>query len=300
MGRCLPCWRPVFVLWHGARNPADKSARQRQFSLFTNWEGNEEGAEISPNASSWRSSPTVRGEFDLWVNQVGTDNFFNLTAGLPPLVGSGFIVRKLGFTADSAEIWFNAGDGKPPARIPVTGHALPKPFLPVGTNTPAWSPDGKSLVSIYKANRDDPMHLRDASGADPHEILGPGPLKNMNPVFSLDNKWIYFGRSIEPQDETEMDVWRLSPSGGTPERITRQHLAINFLGAARSAPDAVRGARRRSFRSMAVVSRRQTRNFDTRAHRQRPVHVGIRQPRRAQDRCNGRQSEREFVGGPVA
>ena len=219
------------LVWEASRaaNPADNPLADARFSLFTNWEGNEEGAEISPNGELVAFLSDRDGEFDLWVKQVGTDNFFNLTAGLPPLVGSGFIVRKLGFTADSAEIWFNAGDGKPPARIPVTGHALPKPFLPVGTNTPAWSPDGKSLVSIYKANRDDPMHLRDASGADPHEILGPGPLKNMNPVFSLDNKWIYFGRSIEPQDETEMDVWRLSPSGGTPERITRQHLAINFL-----------------------------------------------------------------------
>src|SRR4030095_10863674 len=33
----------------------------------------------------------------------------------------------------------------------------------------------------------------------------------------------------EPQDEAEMDVWRIRPSGGTPEQVTRQHLAINYL-----------------------------------------------------------------------
>ena len=33
----------------------------------------------------------------------------------------------------------------------------------------------------------------------------------MNPVWSADGEWIYFGRGSEPQDETEIDVWRLRP-----------------------------------------------------------------------------------------
>ena len=218
------------VAWQAWRNEttATSPLANATFTPFTNWEGNEEGAEISPNGELVAFLSDREGEFDLWVSQVGTGVFHNLTRDYPPLAASGFIVRKLGFSADGSRIWFNPGDGKPPALIPWTG-GTPQPFLPAGTNTPAWSPDGKSLVYIDKANRDDPIYVADHSGADKRQIYGPGPLKNMNPAWSPDNQWIYFGRGLEPQDETEMDVWRIRPAGGAPERVTTQHLAINFL-----------------------------------------------------------------------
>ena len=145
------------------------------------------------------------------------------------MASSGFIVRKLGFSADGTEIWFNPGDGKPPMLMPSTG-GTPRPFLAAGTNTPAWSPDGTRLVYVDKANRDDPMYVADrVRRRRARRSSGPGTLKNMNPVWSPDGQWIYFARGSEPQDETEMDVWRLRPSGGSPERVTTQHLAINFL-----------------------------------------------------------------------
>ena len=198
------------------------------FTPFTNWEGSEEGAEISPNGELVAFLSDRDGEFDLWISQVGTGLFHNLTRDQPALVGSGFIVRKLGFSADSSRIWFNPGDGKPPAIMPWTGGS-PQPLLPAGTNTPAWSPDGTRLVYIDKANRDDPIYLADPAGGDRRQIFGPGPLKNMNPVWSLDNQWIYFGRGSEPQEETEMDVWRIRPSGESLQRVTTQHLSVNFL-----------------------------------------------------------------------
>ena len=199
-----------------------------RFTVFTNWAGAEEGAEISPNGELVAFLSDREGEFDLWVSQVGTGFFHNLTRDIPPLASSGFIVRKLGFSADSSQIWFNPGDGKPPMVMPSTGGTA-RAFLPAGTNTPAWAPDGNSIVYVDKANRDDPMYLTDRAGGDARQILGPGTLKNMNPVWSPDGQWIYFGRGSEPQDETEMDVWRLRASGGSPERVTAQHLAINFL-----------------------------------------------------------------------
>jgi serine/threonine protein kinase len=218
------------VMWEAWRGRAASTSplANASFTQFTNWEGNEEGAEISPNGELVAFLSDREGEFDLWVSQVGTGIFHNLTREIAPLAASGFIVRKLGFSSDGSQIWFNPGDGKPPALIPWTG-GTPRPFLPAGTNTPAWSPDGRNVVYVDKANRQDPIYLADPSGADGRQILGPGPLKNMNPVWSPDSEWIYFTRGIEPQDETEMDVWRLRRAGGVPERVTRQHLAINFL-----------------------------------------------------------------------
>jgi Tol biopolymer transport system component len=219
-----------FLAWQAGRKvPAPENPlANATFTPFTNWEGSEEGAEISPNGELVAFLSDREGEFDLWVSQVGTGIFHNLTRDFPALASSGSIVRKLGFNADSSQIWFNPGDGKPPTIVPWTG-GTPRPLLPAGTNTPAFSPDGKSLVYVDKANRDDPIYLSDPTGADARQIFPGGPLKNVNPVWSPDSQWVYFARGLEPQDETEMDVWRLRPSGGPMERLTTQHLAINFL-----------------------------------------------------------------------
>jgi Tol biopolymer transport system component len=209
-----------------ATPPLDPLTRA-QHTLFTNWEGNEEGAEISPDGKLVAFLSDRDGEWDLWVSQVGTGIPRNLTRDLPPLTASGFIVRKLGFNADGSEIWYNPGDGQALLLLPWAG-GTPHAFLEKGANTPAWSPEG-AIVYVYKPNRDDPIYLLDRTGSDPREILPKGPLKNLNPVWSPDGEWIYFVRGAEPQDEAAMDVWRSRPSGGTPERITTQHLAINFL-----------------------------------------------------------------------
>ena len=84
-----------------------------QFTRFTDWEGTEEGAEISPDGKFVAFLADREGRFDLWLSQVGTGRFSNLTRDFPPLAGSGFIVRKLGFSGDGAAIWFNPEDGKP-------------------------------------------------------------------------------------------------------------------------------------------------------------------------------------------
>jgi Tol biopolymer transport system component len=216
-----------WLTWGASPLPVDNPLPGAQFSLFTNWEGAEEGAEISPDGKLVAFLSDRDGEFDLWVSQVGTGIYHNLTRDFPSLASSGFIVRKLGFSADSSEIWFNPGDGKPLMLVPWTG-GTPQAFLGEGANTPAYSPEG-DIVYVYKPNRDDPIYLVDRTGSDARQILGRGALKNVNPVWSPDSQWIYFARGSEPQDETEMDVWRLRPSGGSPERVTTQHLAINFL-----------------------------------------------------------------------
>ena len=52
-------------------------------------------------------------------------------------------------------------------------------------------------------------------------------MHNHNPIWSSDNQWIYFGHGTDPTDD--MDVWRVRPSGGSPEQMTDQHADINFL-----------------------------------------------------------------------
>jgi Tol biopolymer transport system component len=206
--------------------PADRLANAK-FTPFTNWEGTEESAEISPDGKLVAFLADRAGEFDIWMSQVGTGRFTNLTQDFPPLAPGGNIVRKLGFSGDSTELWFNPADNKQLMLMNLTDRTS-RAFLVLGANTPAWSPDGGRLVYIYKPNRDDPMYIADRTGADAHQILPPGAFKLINPVWSSDGEWIYYVRGAEPQNETDVDLWRLRSSGGTPERLTEQHEAVNF------------------------------------------------------------------------
>ncbi|HMC69295.1 MAG TPA: hypothetical protein VKJ07_09090, partial [Mycobacteriales bacterium] len=101
-----------------------------------------------------------------------------------------------------------------------------------GANTPAWSPDGNHLAYFFKPTAGDPMFVADPNGNDAVRLVMPddkGVMHNNNPVWSQDSQWIYFVRGIEPQDEMNVDVWRVRASGGSAERLTERHAAVSFL-----------------------------------------------------------------------
>jgi Tol biopolymer transport system component len=215
-------WPPVAI--------PDNPLAGARFVPLTNWEGAEEGAEISPDGKFVAFLSDHDGEFDIWLSQIGTGHFTNLTRDVPPLVPLGAIVRKLGFSGDGTEIWLNPGDRKAPMLMPLTG-GPPRAFLGQGTNTPAWSPDGTRLVYFGKPpDGADPMYIADRTGANPRQLVAPHHgLKRNNPVWSPDGQWIYFVSGSEPQDEIDINVWRVRASGGSPEPLTNQHAGVNFL-----------------------------------------------------------------------
>jgi Tol biopolymer transport system component len=65
-------------------------------------------------------------------------------------------------------------------------------------------------------------------------VKGPGPeaffrrgVHSHNPVWSPDGQWLYFVYGTDPFGE--MDVWRVRPSGDSPEQLTHQNAPVNFL-----------------------------------------------------------------------
>jgi Tol biopolymer transport system component len=107
---------------------------------------------------------------------------------------------------------------------------------------PVWSSDGTRLV--YFINGDgDPLLLADGTGDNAHPIAivpsdprdwakdADQPVHNHNPVWSTDDQWIYFVHGqVHALDWTDrMDVWRVRPDGGAPERLTHQGTAVTFL-----------------------------------------------------------------------
>ena len=63
--------------------PAVRSWKRRwlraHFSRFTDWEGTELAGEISPDGKFVAFMSDAAGEFDIWLKQVGTGRFRNLT-----------------------------------------------------------------------------------------------------------------------------------------------------------------------------------------------------------------------------
>ena len=86
-----------------------------QFTRFTDWEGTEGGAEISPDGKFVAFLADKAGQFDIWLSQVGTGDFRNLTNGypraatrrFPPFGSSAFraTVRKSGSVLRPGRRW---------------------------------------------------------------------------------------------------------------------------------------------------------------------------------------------------
>jgi eukaryotic-like serine/threonine-protein kinase len=146
-----------------------------QFFRFTNWEGTEAGAEISPDGKFVAFKADHDGEVDLWVKQVGTGRFLNLTQNIAPLSRPGTI-RTFGFNGDGSEIWFaEGGDATAPKLfVPVTGGA-PRPFMGKGPAALAWSPDDTRVAYFINGNGD-PISIGDRRGVDARALVVAKPV----------------------------------------------------------------------------------------------------------------------------
>ena len=208
------------------------------FSRVTTWAGGEEQAEISPDGR-WVAFVGDRlGQFDVWVSQLGTGEFQNLTEDFDPMATPGNLLRSLGFNGEGSEIWFSPS-GNPAGEkvlMALTGGS-PRPFLERGKSTPSWSADNAQLAFIGATTAGDPLFLADRTGADAQPVVtsrdqGPEAFfkegtHTHNPVWSPDGQWIYFVHGTGPSGR--MDVWRMKPSGEGREQLTHQQPDVNFL-----------------------------------------------------------------------
>jgi Tol biopolymer transport system component len=65
------------------------------------------------------------------------------------------------------------------------------------------------------------MFVRDMSQSEARHIFSTSPGRHGHfPIWSPDQAFIYFVHSLEGAVPDRMDIWRIRPTGGTPERIT--------------------------------------------------------------------------------
>ncbi|MGB2589304.1 MAG: hypothetical protein WBG02_08275 [Candidatus Acidiferrum sp.] len=208
------------------RNPIANA----RFQTLTDFEGVEQAAAISRDGQFVAFLSDRDGQMDVWVTQVGSGQFHNLTRGsAPELVNPS--IRTMGFSPDGSFVTFwvrkQVGSSNEDISIwavPTLG-GQPKPYLE-GVAEFDWSHDG-SRLAYHTPGPGDPLFV--SNGSHPSDarpiFTAPAGLHSHFPLWAPDAAFIYFVQGSLPD---KLDIWRMAPTGGSPERITSHMAQVNY------------------------------------------------------------------------
>jgi len=208
------------------RNPLEGAT----FTRLTDFAGAEQHAAISRDGKFVAFLSDREGAWDAWVTQVGTGESHNLTQGqLRELRNPA--TRTLAFTPDGSlvTVWHRVSDASGAGSVDA-GWAVPtmggplRPYLK-GISELDWSPDG-TRIAYHPPSPGDPLFVTEPGEKVGRQIYSARPgVHNHFPVWSLDGTQLYFvqGRPLD-----QMDVWRIRPTGGEPERLTFHDSRVTF------------------------------------------------------------------------
>jgi Tol biopolymer transport system component len=193
-----------------------------RFQNVTDLDGVAQAAAVSRDGHFVAFLSDRDGQMDVWVTQVGSGEFHNLTRGnTPELVNPS--VRTMGFSPDGSLVTFwarkqggSSGGDISIWAVPTLG-GQPRPYLE-GVAEFDWSHDGSRLV-YHTPGPGDPLFVSDGSRQpDGRPIFtAPAGLHSHFPLWAKDRAFIYF---VEGSLPDKLDIWRITPTGGSPERIT--------------------------------------------------------------------------------
>jgi Tol biopolymer transport system component len=201
-----------------------------RFQMVTDFEGAAEGAAVSRDGQFVAFLSDRDGQMDVWVTQVGSGQFHNLTRGSAPGLGNPSL-RTLGFSPDGSLVtfWFRKQDGSSGGDISVwavpTLGGQPRPYLE-GVAEFDWSHDG-SRLAYHTPGPGDPLFVSDGRrrAEDRPIFTAPAGLHSHFPLWAPDTAFIYFVQGSLPD---KMDIWRINPAGGTHERITSHNGRVTY------------------------------------------------------------------------
>jgi Tol biopolymer transport system component len=200
------------------RNPIANA----RFQTVTDSDGVAQAAAVSGDGHFVAFLSDRDGQMDVWVTQIGSGQLHNLTQGSAPEL-SNPSVRTLGFSPDGSLVtfWVRKQNGSSGSNISIwavpTLGGQPRPYLE-GVAEFDWSHDG-SRLAYHTPGPGDPLFVSDGSRRpeDRPIFTAPAGLHSHFPLWAPDAAFIYFVQGSLPD---KLDIWRISPAGGTPERVT--------------------------------------------------------------------------------
>ena len=202
-----------------------------RFETVTDWGGLEQAAAISRDGQFIAFLSDRGGHMDVWVTQVGSGQFHNLTHGTAAeLVNPS--IRTLGFSPDGSLVtyWIRKPDALHHRAdisiwaVPTLG-GEPRPYLE-GAAEYDWSRDGQRLA-YHSPGEGDPLFISSGSAPSPAQPIFTSPvgLHSHFPLWSPDQRSIYFVHGSLPD---KLDIWRIAAAGGVPERITEYNTQVSY------------------------------------------------------------------------
>ena len=197
-----------------------------RFQTVTDFDGVEQAAAVSRDGHLVAFLSDRDGPMDVWVTQIGSGEFHNLThGGVSELVNPS--IRTLGFSPDGSLVtfWVRRADGHIGIWAVPTLGGEPRPYLE-GVAEFDWSRDG-SRLAYHTPESGDPLFVSDG-GVRPENrpiFTAAAGLHSHFPLWAPDAAFLYFVQGALPD---KLDIWRIRPTGGTPERITSQVAHVSY------------------------------------------------------------------------
>jgi Tol biopolymer transport system component len=201
-----------------------------RFQTVTDFDGLEQAAAVSRDGHFVAFLSDRDGHTDVWVTQAGSGEFHNLTHGSAPGLANPSI-RTLAFSPDGSLVTFwlrrpggaNGGDISVWA-VPTLG-GEPRPYLE-GVAEFDWTRDG-SRLAYHTPGPGDPLFVSDGNLRPESRPIftSSAGLHSHFPLWAPDAAFLYFVQGSLPD---KLDIWRIRPAGGIPERITSHHGQVTY------------------------------------------------------------------------
>ena len=203
-----------------------------QFQTVADFDGLEQAAAVSRDSHLVAFLSDRDGTVDVWVTQVGSGEFHNLTHGsVSELVNPS--IRSLGFSPDGSLVTFwvrrpgasgDAGGDIGVWAVPILG-GEPRPYLE-GVAEFDWSHDA-SRLAYHTPGPGDPLFVSDGTVRPESRPIftAPAGLHSHFPLWSPDGAFLYFVQGSLPD---KLDIWRIRPAGGAPERMTSHDSRVGY------------------------------------------------------------------------
>lgn len=201
-----------------------------RFQTLTNFDGVAQAAAISRDGQFVAFLSDRDRQMDVWVTQVGSGEFHNLTRGSAPELANPN-VRTVGFSPDGSLVTFwvrkqgdSGGQNIDIWAVPTLGGEAKRYLEDVAEYD--WSRDGTRLA-YHTTAPGDPLFVSDGNKrlGDRPIFTAPAGIHCHFPVWSPDAAYIYFVEGMLPD---KLNVFRVSPTGGEPEQMTSQPGRVGY------------------------------------------------------------------------